>query len=482
MATKTSAGDESGVGVNNWKYRKHFGDAGDGETNTGAEITEADLLTVVEFDRSGEYLAAGDKGGCICIFKASTKTPELVAKRKPLFWKSKKKKTEEQDGDFEFHVDFQSHEPEFDYLKSLEIEEKINKIRWCHRSSRSMMLLSTNDKTIKLWKVYEKQVRAVTQMNHVSDAKAGNGTTDSLRVPNVSSTQRSIGTKCKRKYINAHQYHINSISLCSDGQTFLSADDLRVNIWDLNRCDRSFNIVDIKPENMEELTEVITSAVFHPYDCQTFMYSSSCGKIMLGDLRAGATCDATMKCLYKEDDSASNSFFSEIIASISDIKFSGCGRYALSRNYLGVKVWDLAMDREPVVSIDVSQHLQPKLCELYESDCIFDKFELAVCGEGDQFCTGSYHNLFHVFKRDGTRVADLKAEVPRAKDSKSAFRFGRSKPKVGDNVGTTVVPSPDDMDFNQKVLHVAWHPKREKIALASKNMLYIYSNEGKGGR
>ena len=42
---------------------------------------------------------------------------------------------------------------QFDYLKSLEIEEKINKIRWCQTANGARLLLSTNDKTIKLWKV-----------------------------------------------------------------------------------------------------------------------------------------------------------------------------------------------------------------------------------------------------------------------------------------------------------------------------------------
>ena len=76
---------------------------------------------------------------------------------------------------------FQSHEPEFDYLKSLEIEEKINKIRWLKRKNPAHFLLSTNgeihsgwhrvarirrvsnnssffipDKTIKLWRVSER--------------------------------------------------------------------------------------------------------------------------------------------------------------------------------------------------------------------------------------------------------------------------------------------------------------------------------------
>lgn len=57
-------------------------------------------------------------------------------------------------------TEFQSHEPEFDYLKSLEIEEKINKVRWCRSSSNTRMLLSTNDKTVKLWKVSLKSQHA----------------------------------------------------------------------------------------------------------------------------------------------------------------------------------------------------------------------------------------------------------------------------------------------------------------------------------
>jgi serine/threonine-protein phosphatase 2A regulatory subunit B len=45
---------------------------------------------------------------------------------------------------------FQSHEPEFDYLKSLEIEEKINKIRWLRRKNQAHFLLSTNGNNAKI--------------------------------------------------------------------------------------------------------------------------------------------------------------------------------------------------------------------------------------------------------------------------------------------------------------------------------------------
>ena len=60
----------------------------------------------------------------------------------------------------------------------------------------------------------------------------------------------------RRLYDKAHMYHINSISLNSDDETYLSADDLRINLWHLDSTTECYNVVDIKPVNMEELTEV----------------------------------------------------------------------------------------------------------------------------------------------------------------------------------------------------------------------------------
>ena len=55
------------------------------------------------------------------------------------------------------------------------------------------------------------------------------------------------------------------------------------------------DIVDIKPVNMEELTEVITAAEFHPTQCNVFMYSSSKSNIKLADMRDSALCDRHAK-------------------------------------------------------------------------------------------------------------------------------------------------------------------------------------------
>lgn len=55
------------------------------------------------------------------------------------------------------------------------------------------------------------------------------------------------------------------------------------------------DILDIKPVNMEELTEVITAAEFHPVSCNLFCYSSSKGTVKLADMREQALCDKHAK-------------------------------------------------------------------------------------------------------------------------------------------------------------------------------------------
>lgn len=48
------------------------------------------------------------------------------------------------------------------------------------------------------------------------------------------------------------------------------------------------------------------------------------------------------------------------------------------RDLMTVRVWDLAMTRAPVRVIDVADSLRPRLSELWETERIFDRFEIAV--------------------------------------------------------------------------------------------------------
>ena len=55
--------------------------------------------------------------------------------------------------EYNYLTEFQAHTPDFDYLKSIEISEKINSISWLTGTGTTQMLLSANDKQAKLWKV-----------------------------------------------------------------------------------------------------------------------------------------------------------------------------------------------------------------------------------------------------------------------------------------------------------------------------------------
>lgn len=220
---------------------------------------------------------------------------------------------------------------------------------------------------------------------------------------------------------------------------------------------------------MDELTEVITSAEFHPSHCNLFSYSSSKGTVKLCDMRDRALCDKEAKIFEEEEDPASKSFFSEIISSISDIKFSADGRHIISRDYLTLKIWDIAMEAKPVKTIRIHDYLRSKLCDAYENDAIFDRFECATSGCGNYYLTGSYHNFFYLYDQKDNSSLCLEASKTFPKTKRAAFpKMKKKGGKGGDEINA------DAIDFNKKVLHTSWHPLENIIAIAASNNLFIY--------
>lgn len=492
-------------GLLDWKFSQVFG-----ERAAGEDVQDVDIISAIEFDKSGDLLATGDRGGRVVLFERFDRTDHADSRRHLEGMDCSSSRHPE----FRYKTEFQSHEPEFDYLKSLEIEEKINQIRWCHTTNGAMFLLSTNDKTIKCWKVQEKKIKKVWNMNieppkstingfvtgsnapTMSKPHTANGggidkhsssfpwgKISSLRLPMViTANETSSVARCRRTFAHAHEFHINSISNNSDGETFISADDLRINLWNLENNSQSFNIVDVKPANMDDLTEVITAAEFHPSHCHTLAYSSSKGSIRLLDLRQSALCDSHSKLLQEQEAPGSRSFFTDIISSISDIKFAKGGRHILSRDYMTLKLWDINMDSAPVATFQVHDYLRPKLCDMYENDSIFDKFDCCLSGDGKRVATGSYSNLFRVFgcSEGSSEETTLEAtKNPTRRQIQTPPRFPRSPgtlPRVSrrgsDNSGIDINGS--TYDFSTKLLHLAWHPNENSIACAASNSLYMY--------
>ena len=521
-----------------WKFQQSFG-----ETVPGEEVLDADIISRLEFDQTGEYLASGDRGGRVVLFKrchaedangvSSSSSSSMSSRSQP--W-------------FKYLTEFQSHEPEFDYLKSHEILEKINQVRWCHGAAGSQTLLTTNDKKVKMWKVSEQSVQFCTNFNlrdnmetsmsppsspspslgspcmsprpsavyglsgsianvfcgdramvyseralsnPLSSSSMQNGaasppprggsssrTLTELRVPTTRTKEKVWSARCRRVYCNAHAYHINSIALSSDGETFISADDLTINLWHVDVPTHGHTIVNMKPASFEDLTELITCADFHPRDCSTFCYGCSKGSIRLADLRATAVCGGVTKVF--EETVGNRSFFSEITASVSDCKFSRCGRFLIARDYMTVKVWDVKMERAPIATMKVHEHLRSKLGDMYESNCIFDKFDCCVSPNGDHVATGSYSNIMRVFGVNNGTEHTLECSMnPQKFNTKAApregSRLGLGRLRRDSRRSSLAQGFTGELDTATKILNMAWHPTEDILAVASTNSLFYFN-------
>lgn len=395
--------------------------------------------------------------------------------------------------EYKFYSEFQSHEPEFDYLKSLEINERINKLSWLPRTHNAHFILSTNDKTIKLWKIKERQVQSVLENNLTLSQRSP--ATNALTLPKVVSREKVVAATPKRIFSSAHAYNIHSISPSSDGEIFISSDDLRINLWNLNSSEIAFNVVDCKPPTIEDLTEVITSATFHPSHGNLFMYSTSRGSLRLCDLRDSALCDQSSLMFggtTASNNSNSNGFFDEIISSVTDVKFSpsDTNRF-ISRDYLNTHLWDMRMDSGPILSLPIHDHIRPRLCDLYENDSVFDKFECAFNHDGSSIISGSYNNYLKVTGLSSDSSSSIGYDLIHA--DKSIFRNPSALKRTKSSISAGSISSSKSisslkkssswedftnlasLDFSKKILHFATHPSENSVAIASSSNLFIFS-------
>ncbi|KAK6148357.1 hypothetical protein DH2020_019269 [Rehmannia glutinosa] len=486
-------------------------------------VCVVDVISAIEFDKNGNHLAVGDRGGRVVIFQSNGGKDDLLEF-------SSRHELEQLDSvvlkhpKFQYKTEFQSHEPEFaecvnldnvlllqfDYLKSIEIEEKINKnflkrdirkftVRF-GKSDRSTVDNLVKDHVVKRVKEMdisqsvssENSLLAEKSFIHGQKSKFSNGHSlewSENKVNGVSSyngghneiacLEDATLARCRRVYAHAHDFNVNSISVNSDWETFLSGDDLRINLWNLEVSNQCFNIIDMKPANMEDLIEVITAAEFHPFHCNLLAYSSSRGFIRLVDMRKSALCDHNARILKDEESHGPKSFFTEIIASITDMKFANDGRHILSRDYMNLKLYIFIVICRKADTL----HYAAQLCDLYNNDAIFDKFECCVAKDRLSFATGSYSNLLRVFSCgsgsegvtiEASRNTNRKPHVqttsrPRRSSlsnlARGFYRQGHDNQSAGSNEFS--------YDFNSKLLHLAWHPTTNLIACAAGNSLFI---------
>lgn len=149
------------------------------------------------------------------------------------------------------------------------------------------------------------------------------------------------------------------------------------------------------------------------------------------------------------------------------------------------------MEHKPIKTIPIHEHLRPRLCDTYENDSIFDKFEVVFSGDGGNVMTGSYNNNFMIYPTEPDRETEVvlqadksafkakKVGIPTPINSTSPTGAGNNK-KGGSRAGSPAAgvgqggrmkkeTDADAIDFNKKILHMSWHPFEDSIAIAATN-------------
>ncbi|KII62135.1 Serine/threonine-protein phosphatase 2A 55 kDa regulatory subunit B delta isoform [Thelohanellus kitauei] len=382
---------------------------------------------------------------------------------------------------------FQSHQPDFDYLKSVEIEEKINDISWLEPYHYSHFLLTTNDKTVKFFRISETTKAQI--LPHGPRPSSGGGRDGSQRFLSRESSLSSSPVhdgKCKKVFSNAHHYNIHSVSVCSDQEYFISSDDLRINLWSLERNDTCFTIVDIKPENMEDLAEVITTAQFHTFEPCIFVYTTSKGLTKLCDTRMNAICDVPA-LVFNENHYINDSQFAEATLSISSFDFGSDPNLFLTRDYLNVNVWDLRMNKASLETHGVQEYLNhdDMLNMVYENDCLFDRFDARFTKNDKCIVTGTYNNMFAHRTRGEEEVdttlyfrADLE-HIQNRNNTKTLEPYHVTGPVTMPRKKNGCVQSIDvqNMNFDQKISSLDCHPREDLLVVGVEGMLLFLKND-----
>ncbi|GAB5358147.1 hypothetical protein AAMO2058_000433900 [Amorphochlora amoebiformis] len=384
---------------------------GPDENAVAGSTNQDDYVTSLQLDPSGNYIAIGDSQGRIGIFDASESGDQI-------------------EDPYQFYEEFVSHHPDFDTLYSRRIPTNIIAVEWLKNQNRSLHVLATNEKTIKLWRL--KEIRKEGQQTQI--------------IPVLS-----------KEFAKGHQrFFIHSLSTLSDGETFISADELMLNMWNLERPESHFTLIDDLPEQEDivEVNRIITSAKADPLLCHRFLYTTSVNEINVCDLRARLM--QNKPALILNSPMKFPNMTPEVIRElqcITDADFALDGYSLVTRSFSNVRLWDLRKPTGPTKTMTVHEQNPSQFSDLCTSGCLVDDFRVAVNRDATGVVTGSYDDYFVAYDLINGRKKWLQAR--HAHDV-----LGAEKPRM--------------TEIGRKVLHVDWHDERDIITVASSHSVYVY--------
>ena len=166
-------------------------------------------------------------------------------------------------------------------LSSHEVSETVTAIEWINAvPSAQPALLSSNSRCVKLFRLVNKQVYRAESIK--KKMAKGQG----LCLPKTKLMSESKESKHISTFKTGKEQHLNSLSLSSDLENFIAADENRINLWNLERPGENevYNLVDYKRQRAAEDDELICSSRFSDHS-SVFVYTTSKGYIRICDFR-----------------------------------------------------------------------------------------------------------------------------------------------------------------------------------------------------
>ena len=105
----------------------------------------------------------------------------------------------------------------------------------------------------------------------------------------------------------------------------------------------------------------------------------------------------------------------------------------------------------------VQEGLKGKLCDMFENDCMEDRFGVGVSSDGRTILTGNYNNCFHLIDGEGN------------------IQYELSYKKTTNTRAMSKAVTVNKMDYLRKTAAVDFHPSKNLLAVASLNCFYTYS-------
>ena len=277
-------------------------------------LPESHSVTALDYSHADKILTVGDSQGELHLFSVANTLSELVA--------------------FDSRSDNDWSESE---------SKAIASVRYFYSLPRAIMLLAANEKTINLWRI-EPQFPQ----------------------------QYSI----RRHFSGGHECCIHSVSARHACQQFLSADDLRVSLWDAEHA-VGHCVADFSPLKIAQLREVLLCACFHPSDPSLLLFSSTSGIVRVADLRlrARAMPAAIELKLSKEGNK-------EAFLPVTGADFSTSSPWIFARDLFRVTIWDLRTTSQPLSIVPI---FSPSFGDEER------RFQVKSCGES--FVTGGHNSV-----------------------------------------------------------------------------------------